>query len=293
MADTVSSSHGHVELFSHQIANILHIEPWQADACISLLNQGDTVPFIARYRKEVTGSLDDLMISSVQEHLVRLGKLEDRRRSIITTIREQGKLTPVLYKNLMKSASLAELEDLYIPFKVRRKTRADRAKEQGLQPFAENLYSQIPTFDPKREAEKYINPDLDLHTGDDVLTGAQDIIAEKMSEDPEIRQEIRNLFFSSSYIRASVARGKKGDAGIYTEYQNYSEPISRAPSHRILALFRGEEEGFLSVHSGPRTEDALSIISGYVIKRRSLSTDLVQTAIQDGYTRLSCTSNGA
>ena len=269
-----------------QVSMALGVPVRQVSVCIDLLDNGSTIPFIARYRKEATGSLDDAVIFSLAGHLDRIRRLEERRSVILTKICELGHLTSALEKNIMAAGTLAELEDLYLPYKPRRKTRADKAREQGLQPLADILLSQKSGIEPLREAVRFINPDLEVLTAQAALCGAEDIIAGQVSEDPQTRHQIRELFHRSSRITATAARGTGGDAGRWKDYVGTSESAMGIPSHRTLALFRGEEEGLLSVKIGPESDTAIQILNREYVKGSGSVSECVADAVTDGYHRL-------
>lgn len=282
----ISQSVHHTWRIHELVGAALGIPVRQAAACIDLLDSGATVPFIARYRKEATGSLDDGMIFSLATHLERIRKLEERRDVILTKISELGRLTHDLKEKILGAGTLAELEDLYLPYKPRRKTRADRAREQGLQPLADLLLTQDARIDPLAEASRFINPDLEVLTAQAALAGAEDIIAGDVSEDPQVRQNVREVFKKSSRLDVSAARGTGGDAGKWREYVGTSESAGSIPSHRVLAIFRGEEEGLLSAKIGPDPKTGISLISEQYLSGSGPAVECVKDALTDGYHRL-------
>jgi len=268
------------------VAAALGIPVRNASVCIDLLDSGASVPFIARYRKEATGSLDDAVIFSLASHLDRIRKMEERRDFIFQKISESGHLTPDLATRIQTAATLAELDDLYLPYKPRRKTRADKAREQGLSPLADRILSQKPGIDPLREAEQFISNENGIHSASEALLGAEDIIAGTISEDPGIRRQVRELFHRSARIAASAARGTGGNAGKWADYVDLNEPVSRIPSHRILALFRGEEENLLSVKISPDTDSAVRLIDAAYVTGSGPASECVSDAVRDSYHRL-------
>ncbi len=282
----LSQSVHHTWRIQELVGAALGIPVRQAAACIDLLDSGATIPFIARYRKEATGSLDDAVIFSLATHLERIRRLEERRDVILTKISESGHLTPDLKQNILQAGTIAELEDLYLPYKPRRKTRADRAREQGLQPLADLLLTQHTQIDPLTEASRFINPDLDVPTAQVALAGAEDIIAGEVSENPEVRQKIREVFHKSSRLDVSAARGTGGDAGKWKEYVGTSESAGSIPSHRILAIFRGEEEGLLSAKIGPDPKAGIGLIAEKYLSGSGPAVECVMDAVTDGYHRL-------
>ncbi len=258
----------------------------QASVCIDLLDSGASIPFIARYRKEATGSLDDAVIFSLAVHLDRIRKLEERRDYIITKVTESSQLTPELRLSLQNAETLAELEDLYLPYKPRKQTRADKARAQGLQPLADLILLQRPDIELQSEASRYLNPDMGITTAQAAILGAEDIIAGQVSETPYIRQKIREYFHQSARVSVSAARGTRGDAGKWQEYVHLNESSSRIPSHRILALFRGESEGMLSVKIEPEAVHAISLIVNEYVSGTNPSSECVADAVTDSYHRL-------
>ena len=227
--------------YAAHIAEQLHLGQRQVEKTIELLEQGATVPFIARYRKEVTGSLDEVQITAIRDMLTKLKDTDRRRETILASIREQGKLTPELEKQIMAAGTLTELEDLYLPYKPKRRTRATMAVERGLEPLADELQKQY-SCNIEQLAAKYVNPEKGVKSAEEALAGARDIIAERVSENVQARNKVRNLFRRSALLSSKVAKGKEEEAGKYESWFDWKENAMRAPSHRILALFRGEDE---------------------------------------------------
>ena len=255
------------------------------DNTLQLLKDGATVPFIARYRKEATGSLDETMIIKIRTLFEKLVELDKRRTSILKSIREQEKLTTELEKKINDVDNLPELEDLYLPYKPKRKTRASVAIEKGLEPLAIKIFSQV-EMNITEEAEKYTDPEKDLHTIDDVLSGARDIIAEKINEYAHLRSQLRNIFKNRAYITSKVIKSKKEEGIKYENYYNWAQQLSKTPSHRILAAFRGEKEGFLKISIAPLEEDTIRTIEKKFLKSANESSAQVKEAISDAYKRL-------
>ncbi len=226
------------------IANELNVNPQQVAAAIELLDGGSTVPFISRYRKEVTGGLSDTQLRHLEERLHYLRELEDRRQVILKSITEQNKLTPELEKSILEAENKATLEDLYLPYKPKRRTKAQIAKEAGLYPLATQLL-QDPTLHPEQLAEQFINPDHHITTGADALAGARHILIELFSEEAELLGELRDFIWEHGILTSEVIKGKEVEGNKYTDYFNYQEPIKKIPSHRALALFRGQREEML------------------------------------------------
>ncbi len=262
----------------------LGLEEWQVNAVISLSDEGCTIPFIARYRKEAHGSLDDQKIHSLIERLEYLRSLDARREEIDKAITEQGKMTDEIKASLAAAETLAALEDIYRPFKPKRRTRATIAKEKGLEPLAEKIAAQGKE-DPLSLAAEFINSELGIETADDALAGAKDIIAEIASDDPEIRKRLRNLYNLGGIVTVNAADPEK--ESVYTMYYDYSEPVSRIASHRVLAIDRGEKEGFLKVSVTIETDKAYKALEAVMIKNAfSPCADVVRDAYIDAYSRL-------
>lgn len=273
-----------LETYTKLIAEALNISQKSVKNTIDLLNEGATVPFISRYRKEMTGSLDEVQIGDIKNQLSKLQEIDKRRESIIKSIEEQGKMTEPLLKQLTDTYDLAVLEDLYLPFKRKRKTRASVARSKGLEPLADILLKQL-SNDVENAAEDFINDEVaDI---EEALQGARDIIAEQVNEDTEVRNVVRFQFERQAMIKSKVARGKQEEAEKYKDYFDFEEPLNKIPSHRLLAIRRGEEEGLLRVSIFPeREEDVLRRIEKLYINNNTSAAKQVKTAIQDAYTRL-------
>ncbi|MEI7723790.1 MAG: Tex family protein [Bacteroidota bacterium] len=252
---------------------------------INLLESGATIPFIARYRKEMTGSMDEVVIAQVRDRLAQLKDLDSRRTAILKSLQEQEKLTPELESAVNNAASMAELEDIYLPYKPKRKTRASIAREKGLDPLATLIFSQR-YDDVAFRAEKFIDPDKGVNSVEEAIQGACDIIAEKVNEDSYARKRIRSLFQKESVMSSKVVKGKDQDGINFQMYFDYHEPLHRAPSHRLLAMFRGENEGFLRISVGVEDEPALDILDRIFVRGNNASAALVKTAIADSCKRL-------
>lgn len=272
--------------YATTIAEQLNLGPRQVEKTIELLEQGATIPFIARYRKEVTGSLNEVQITAIRDLLVKLKELDKRREAILASINEQGKLTPELEKQILAAANMTELEDLYLPYKPKRRTRATMAIERGLEPLANELQKQY-SCNISQMAAKYVNPDKGVNTAEEALAGARDIIAERVSENAQARNRIRNIFRRSAQLTSKVVKNKEDEADKYESWFDWKENALRAPSHRILALFRGEEEGMLRVHVMPESDDsALEALERQFVSGRYESSEQVRLAVRDGYKRL-------
>jgi uncharacterized protein len=269
--------------FASQVAGKLNIGTQQAEAVLELLAEGATIPFIARYRKDRTGALDEVQIQQVQEEAKSLKEFTERKAFIEKTITEQDKMTEALQEKLNKATTIAELEDIYLPYKPKRKTKAQTAKENGLEPLALLILEQK-DIDVIVEAEKFINEKV--KSADEALQGARDIIAETVNEDAQVRAKLRKLFEDTATLQSKVLTDKEQEGIKYKDYFDFSEPIHKIPSHRILAVLRGFLEGFLRISIAPVEEDAMYIAEQLYIKGQNASTDQVRKAIKDAYRRL-------
>lgn len=250
---------------------------------IDLLKNGATIPFIARYRKEATGSLDEVDIANIQQEFIKIQDLVKRKETILKTIDEQGKLTDSLKSKINNCWDPNILEDIYLPYKPKRKTRATLAKEKGLEPLAQALFSQK-SFDVLAEAAKYLSQEVP--SVEEALQGARDIIAEWIAEDEKARQKVRNAFREDAFISSKVARGKEEEAAKYKDYFNFSEPLKRCPSHRLLAMRRGEAEGLLRLSIAPNEEEILCRLERYYLIADTPAAKEVKIALHDSYKRL-------
>ena len=271
--------------YARSIAKALGLPEKQVSNTLELLDSGATIPFIARYRKEATGTLDEVQITQIRDMKERLVEIDKRRASIIDSIEEQGKMNAELKKKLENANSLTELEDLYLPFKPKRKTKASIAIEKGLEPLAIVIYDQSPV-DLKKIALSYIDKEKGLNTLDEVLQGARDIVAEWISENSQIRETMRNLFIKEAFITSKVKRDKKESGSKYEIYFDASEKLNRVPSHRLLAMLRGEEEGFLSLSIKPDSERAIRMLEKFTLKDKNTCSYQVKVATADAYQRL-------
>lgn len=271
--------------FVEKIAGELSLAFKQVEATIELLNEGATVPFISRYRKEKTGGLDEVQISSVRDRFAQLLEMEKRREFIKKTIKEQEKLTEELEAKIDAAETLAELEDIYLPYKPKRKTKATVAKEKGLEPLATLIFDQT-NVDVPAEAEKYVNEEKEVKNAEEALSGARDIIAEWINENAEIRAEIRELFLNTAIIQSKVIKGKEEEGQKYKDYFEWEEPLKNVPSHRMLAMRRGEKEMILSVDICPLEEEAIGVMEKQVVKNTYESAEQVKLAVRDCYKRL-------
>src|SRR5215218_6089387 len=231
---------------SQRIAGELNAQEWQVQAAINLLDSGATVPFIARYRKEATGTLDDAQLRTLDERLRYLRELEERRTAILDSIERQGKLDDALRRQILSADTKARLEDLYLPYKPKRRTKAQIAREAGLEPFAETLLAH-PECDPKQTAEDFVAPEKGIATADAALEGARAILVERFAEDADLVGQLREAYWRQSRLTSTVRDGKQSAGAKFADYFDFAEPLTKLPSHRILALFRGEKEEVLDL----------------------------------------------
>ena len=269
------------------IARELHLAGEQVKATVGLLDDGATVPFIARYRKEHTSSLDEVAITSIRDRLSQLRELRDRREAILASLEKRGLLSQELRKAILSAQSMAVLEDTYLPHRPKRRTRAAVARERGLEPLALRLWGQG-DFDVATAADEYVNPQAGVDNAKEALSGARDIIAEWVSEDSTARRRIRELFWSQGIISATVTAGtvpagKDAAAAKYRDYFDWREPIASAPSHRILAMLRGEKESLLSVHIAPPVSSATAILERLFVRAETEAAQQIGLAIRDRY----------
>lgn len=236
-----------------RIAQELSVSPSQVNAAIELLDEGSTVPFISRYRKEVTGGLDDTQLRQLDERLSYLRELEDRRETVLKSIAEQEKLTPELEKQIKAADTKTLLEDLYLPYKPKRRTKAQIAREAGLEPLAELLFTD-PSKDPETEAAAYLNPEHKVETNKDALDGAKQILMERFSEDAKVLERVRLYLKQNAYVKAEIIPGKENEGAKFQDYFEHKEPFSEVPSHRALAMFRGRNEGILNLNLSLKEE---------------------------------------
>ena len=267
------------------IAKELGIRAAQAEAAVELLDAGNTIPFIARYRKEATGALDDVVLRELSDRLTYLRNLEKRKEEVRSAIEELGKLTDDIVNSLSEAATLAAVEDIYRPYKPKKKTRASVAREKGLEPLAEFIRAQS-DGDPYAEAEKYIDPEKGVETAEDAVAGASDIIAEDISDDPEIRKILGGLYDRSAVITSVKANEEDETDTVYTNYYDYREAVSKIPTHRILAIDRGEREGVLKASVEVDADNMLATIKSRCVTARNKNAELVTAAAADAYKRL-------
>jgi len=269
-----------------KIAEELKIKVEQVKATSALLADGGTVPFIARYRKEATGSLNEVAITTIRDRMAQLEDLDKRRESILKSLEERELLTEELQEKISEAETMGVLEDLYLPYRPKRRTRATLAREKGLEPLAEILFKQEDSADPLTEAALFVDPEKGLERSEDALAGARDIIAEWVNENQEARAKMRALYGEKGVLRAKVIPGKEEEGAKYRDYYDWEEPAESAPSHRVLAVFRGEKEGFLSARLNPPEEDALAVLEAMFVKGDSAASQQVKAAVHDSYKRL-------
>jgi len=268
-----------------KIAQELSLAEKNVNATLELLDEGATVPFISRYRKERTGSLDEVEITKIRDLAQKLRDTDKRREAILKSIKEQEKLTPALEKKINAAETITELEDLYLPYKPKRRTKATIAKEKGLEPLAKVLFEQN-NIDVEVEALKFVDQSKEVNSVEEALQGARHIIAEIINEDKHVREVTRNLFSEKAVISTKVLRGKEKEAEKYKDYFEWDENLKKAPSHRVLAMRRGEKELFLMMDISPEKEEAIHLIEKQVVNSNTSSAKQVELAIDDAYKRL-------
>lgn len=266
------------------IAQELQIKQSQVESTIKLIDEGNTIPFIARYRKEATGGLSDELLRNLGERLTYLRNLESRKEEVIKSIDSQGKLTQEIIKDLENCITLAEVEDIYRPYKQKKRTRATIAKEKGLESLADTIIKQDESIDINKYAEGFINAEKEVNSVEDAINGALDIIAENISDNPEYRKKIKKICYREGIINTKSAKDEKSN---YEMYYDFQEKVNRIPSHRILAINRGEKEEFLKVKIDKPEEKIVELIQNDIIKNnKSQYAELLNNCIQDSFTRL-------
>jgi uncharacterized protein len=272
-----------MEQINERLVKELKLKPFQVENAIKLIDEGNTIPFIARYRKEQTGEMSDEQLRDMFDRLNYLRNLEKRKEEVIRLIDEQGKLDEELKSRILSSETMTEVEDLYRPYKQKKRTRATIAKEKGLEPLALVIYNQTEKHDLVMLAEEYINEEKGVNSVEDALTGAKDIVAEMISDVAEYRKDIRKIIYDVGVI---VSKAAKDEKSVYEMYYDYTEAVSKIPSHRILAINRGEKEEFLKVKIDGTDEPALNYLTGQVIKKDSPYEEILKEIIEDAYKRL-------
>lgn len=275
------------KVFHTNIPSVLAMEfsikPWQVENTVALLDEGATIPFIARYRKEKTGELDDQTIRNISDRLTYLRNLDERKQEVYTAILSQGKMTDEIEKSIENAVSLAEVEDIYRPFKPKRKTRASIAKEKGLEPLAKIILEQNKKTVLAQILPQYIDEEKNVLTVEDALKGAMDIIAEDVSDNPQVRTVLKKLYNRTGVVES---KGDQEKESVYTQYYDFSQAVNKLPGHRVLALNRGEKEGFLKVNITVDLSTAVAEIEKIYIQGKNECADVVKEAIADSYTRL-------
>jgi len=269
-----------------QIAAELNIAAAQVSATALLLGEGGTVPFISRYRKEATGSLDEVAVTAIRDRLAQLAELDKRREAILKSLAERDLLTDELKGKIDAAETLAVIEDIYLPFRPKRRTRATVAREKGLEPLAQRLFAQEEAFDPLAEAAAFVDPEKGVATPEEALAGARDIIAEWVNENEQARARMREYFQAKAVFQAKVLTGKEEEGNRYQDYFAWEEPAAKAPSHRILAMRRGEKEEFLTLRVVPPEAEAIALLDAMFVKGAGPAAGEVRSAVEDSYRRL-------
>ena len=267
------------------IAKELGTAEKQIMATAVLLEEGATVPFIARYRKEATGSLDEVIITAVRDRMSQLADLDKRRDAILKSLEERAQLTDELKDAINTAESMTVLEDIYLPFRPKRRTKATIAREKGLEPLATLIFLQE-KIDPVKEAESFVGPEKGVASAEDALAGGRDIIAEWVNEDLNARAKIRDFFLAKAVFKTKLVPGKEEEGIKYRDYYDWEESVSQAPSHRILAMRRGEKEGFLILRLTPPEDEAIEILDRLFVKGEGPAQEQVRLAVRDCYKRL-------
>lgn len=268
-----------------KISTEMKLAVMQVKAVAELFGEGATIPFVARYRKEATGSLDEVALTGIRDRLDQLDELDKRREAILKSLEERNLLTEDLKAKVSAADTMAVLEDIYLPYRPKRRTRATMAREKGLEPLALVLLAQE-IGDVGAEASKYVDAEKGVADTAEALQGARDIIAEMVSEDPQVRARMREVYLQQGVCESKVVKDKEEEGAKYKDYFDWREPAGKAPSHRLLAMFRGENEGFLSLQIAPPEEEAVAVVSGMYVKQAGPVSEQVAQAVQDGYKRL-------
>jgi protein Tex len=282
--DTSPAKDMKIKLFSI-ISGELNLRDWQVQAVAALLDEGATVPFIARYRKEVTGSLDEVAITAIRDRLDKLRELDKRREAILKSLKERAQLTDALTDKILAAETMALLEDVYLPFRPKRRTKGTIARERGLEPLAKLILEQA-VIDPLFYAATFVDLEKGVASPHEAIAGARDIIAEWINENDIARAKIRQLFIAKGAFRSKVVAGKEEEGNNYRDYFDWEETAERSPSHRVLAMRRGENEGFLTLRLTPPDEEAISLLETLFVKGTGLAAEEVRKAVADCYKRL-------
>jgi len=284
MFDTLETNMNEKHL--SKIAHELNIAVRQVKAAARLLKEGGTVPFIARYRKEVTDSLNEVAITAIRDKMAQLEALDNRRESILKSLMERELLTDDLKEKIVSAETMTTLEDIYLPYRPKRRTRATAAKEKGLESLAKLIFNQQDETDPAKEAAAYIDPEKGVETAEDALAGSRDIIAEWVNEDQVARERMRTLYAQKGIFRSRVIPDKEAAGAKFRDYFDWEEPVPKAPSHRVLAMRRGEKEGFIDLRISPPQDEALALLEAIFVKGENAASQEVKEAVHDGYRRL-------
>jgi len=273
------------ELYQVFVTCYIACQKHQVEAAVGLLDAGATVPFIARYRKEVTGSLDEVVVSAIRDRLNQLEELDARRLAVLKSLETHGHLTDELKQKVLAAPGMAVLEDIYLPYRPKRRTKATLAREKGLESLALSIMEQTGE-DPMQLAAAYIDPEKKVASAEDALEGARHIMAEIINENQVCREKMRNLYFAKSTIQSRIASGKEPEGAKYRDYYDWQEPAATAPSHRILAMRRGEKEDVLNLAIAPPEEDAIALLESLFVKGDASDSAQVRLAVEDSYKRL-------
>ena len=269
-----------------KVAGELKIQPRQVAATARLFAEGATVPFVARYRKEATGSLDEVALTSIRERLLNLAEVDQRREAIVKSLEERNLLTAELKAGLAQAETLTALEDIFLPYRPKRRTRATIATEQGLEPLADRIFTQLAAIDPLAEAQPYVSAEKGVASVAVALAGARDILAERVSDDARARAQMRELYWSQAVVRSKVVTDKLEAGAKFKDYFDWSEPLGTIPSHRLLAIRRGETEGVLMLRIQPPEVEALARLEPLFVTGPGAAAEQVRLAVQDSYKRL-------
>jgi len=267
------------------ISRELDLKEAQVQATVGLLGEGATVPFIARYRKEATGSLDEVIVTDIRDRLNRIQELESRKETVLKSLEQHGHLTDELRATVKAADTIAVLEDIYLPYKPKRRTKATIAREKGLDPLARLLWEQSGA-DPLQAAAAFVDPEKDVHSGEEALDGARHIMAEMINENAEARAELRRLFAAKGIIHTRVVADMEEKGAKYRDYFDWQEPVARTPSHRVLAMRRGEKEDILNLSIAPPEEEAIGMLIQRFVTGEGEDSRQVETAVRDSYKRL-------
>jgi len=270
----------------NKIADELNIAIRQVTAAAQLLKEGGTVPFIARYRKEITDSLDEVAITAIRDKMGQMEALDNRRESILKSLKERELLTDDLNGKIISAETMTTLEDIYLPFRPKRRTRATAAREKGLEPLAELVFNQKDEVDPIKEAAAYIDPEKGVEAAEDALAGSRDIIAEWVNEDQVAREKMRALYAQKGVFLSKVIPGKEEEGAKFRDYFDWEEAVRKAPSHRVLAMRRGEKEGFVDLRIDPPEDEAPALLEAMFVKGNNAASQEVMRAVHDSYKRL-------